>query len=514
MVTIKSLKYRHQEHRDKFQYWELLEAVLEGGDQVTDSVKRQLLPNPDGRPEAVIKDRIELATYVNKISPILNRFNSELFSRPGVFTGSKDPWWVNNFLALGALLNDDDDARASFANFSQRSMHQALKTGKAVCQIDTKKSVYPSNRGLQKSLGELDPYIILHPRTALWDWDISNEGFKFAKLHQFNIVRDSWDSPPIPEHIFTIYFRDGERVLTSKYRVRKIKKDDNKKEDIKPFIETIKDDEAAIYTELENQEIFNSDGVYKFPIITLTLPNALCMGSQLLECQKSYFRQTAALEYNLYTGNYGILKITGVEDESEDPLQGQKVGDGCYLCLPDGQDISWLERAGTSVGTALNYRSEIKRDIYDTLQQIAMSAADGASILSRSGESKKEDRKPEQLLLLKYGELVKEYQKNILDCASIIRGENIEWKVEGYDDFITAGLTDVLLDYTGIANANIQSETFKKEVQKYLIKEASKAMDLAPELVKKALTEIEAASEIVLGTPQIPTNTPQNENPN
>lgn len=494
MVTLDSLKYRHQEHKNHSDYWQLLEAVIEGGDKVTDSVKRVLLPNPDGRPEPVIRERIKLATYINKLSPILNRFNSELFSRPGVPTGSADPWWKEQFFAMGGLLDDDDDARASFDNFLQRSMHNSLATGKAIAQIDTRISANPTNKGTQQRLGELDPYVILHPRTALWDWDNSSEGFNFVKLQQFKLVRENWYSPPIPEHTFTIYFRDGSRILASKYRVRQ----SNNKNNIKSFIETLDTKDALIYTELENQEIFNINGYFRFPVVTLNLPTPLWMGSQLFECQKSYFRQTAAMEYALYTGNYGILTINNVEDETEDPLQGKQIGDGYYLCLGQGQSISWLERSGGTVTTSLSYRSEIKRDIYDTLQQIAMSAADGASILSRSGESKKEDRRPEEILLLKYGELVKEYQKNILDCASVARGEKINWEVSGYDDFLTAGLTDVIADYSGIATANIQSPTFKKEVQKYLIKEASKAMDLAPDAVKKSLSEIDEAKEVNL----------------
>lgn len=498
MVTLDSLKYRHQEHVNNSDYWELLEATIEGGDKVTDSVKRALLPNPDGRPEAVIKERIKLATYINKLSPILNRFNSELFSRSGVPTGSSDPWWKEQFFAMGGLLDDDDDARASFDNFLQRSMHNSLRTGKAIAQIDTRVSAYPNNKGTQQQLGELDPYVILHPRTALWDWNNSSEGFDFVKLQQFKLVRENWYSPPIPEHTFTIYFRDGSRILASKYRVRQA----NNKDNIKPFIDRVDSKDALIYTELENEEIFNVGGFYKFPIVTLTLPTPLWMGAQLFECQKSYFRQTAAMEYALYTGNYGILTINNVEDESEDPLQGKQIGDGYYLCLGQGQTISWLERSGGTITTSINYRAEIKRDIYDTLQQIAMSAQDGASILSRSGASKKEDRRPEEILLLKYGELVKEYQKNILDCASIARGEKTNWEVSGYDDFLSAGLTDVLADYAGIAVADIQAITFKKEVQKTLIKEVGKAYDFAPDLVKKALAEIDAMPNVDLSPPQ------------
>lgn len=503
MVTLDSLKYRHQEHRNNEAYWNLLYAALEGGDKITDAIKRELLPNPDGRPEAVIAERVKLATYVNKISPILNRFTSELFSKPGIYTGSTDIWWKDTFFANGCLLDDDDDSRASFHNFLQRATRYALSTGKAVAQIDTRISEYPATKGTQQTLGELDPYVILHPRSALWDWDSSLEGFKFVKLQQFRLIRENWDSLPIPEHTFTIYFRDNSRILTSKYRVRykKTVKDPR----LKPFINIVDNVDVDIFTDLEAQEVFNVNGEYVFPIVTLTLPTSLWIGAQLMELQKSYFRQTAAIDYALYTGNYGILTINNVEDESEDPLQNRSVGDGYYICLKEGQSMNWLERSGSSVATALNYRGELKRDIYDTLQQIAMSASDGASILSRSGESKKEDRRPEEILLTKYGELVKEFSKNILDCASIARGELSKWEIGGFDDFISAGLTDILGDYAGLQTADIQSVTYKKEIQKALIKEVFKAFDIDPTLLQKALKEIDAMPNVDLSSQPSPT---------
>ncbi|MFM6041944.1 MAG: hypothetical protein ACKPCC_04930, partial [Dolichospermum sp.] len=84
MPTLEALKRRHPEHIQFCEYWELLSAVVEGGDSMTDNMKRKLLPNPDGRPEGVMKERVKLATYCNKISPILSRFNSELFKNPAI----------------------------------------------------------------------------------------------------------------------------------------------------------------------------------------------------------------------------------------------------------------------------------------------------------------------------------------------------------------------------------------------------------------------------------------------
>ena len=493
MPTLEALKRRHPEHIQFCEYWELLTAVVEGGDSMTDAMKRKLLPNPDGRPEGVIKERVKLATYCNKISPILSRFNSELFKNPAVPTGSNDLFWSDEFFKNGALLEGDDDGRASFDTFLMNAMMSALTCGKAIAQIDTKSAVGAVSLAQQKESGELNPYVILHPRSALWDWKSGRDGFSFCKLHQFQLVKETWDSASVPQHIFTIFYRRDGAVLTSKYIVKKIPKD-NKPVPPQAFIDAVEEKEITIETVIENAPIFNVRGKFEFPIVTLTLPKSLWMAAQLFDCQKSYFNQTAALEYALYTSNYSMPIITGVDDEDDDPLQNRKMGDGYYLTLKTGQAITSFERSGGNIQTAIGYRSEIKRDIYDVLQQIAMSASDGAAIIARSGVSKAEDRRPEEILLERYGQCVKEFVLQVLNPAAIAHGEIVDWEITGYDEFLGFSLTELLQDMALIDAANIPSPAFKKELQKHFVKRAARSYDLDPEAINKALEEINGAS--------------------
>jgi hypothetical protein len=315
----------------------------------------------------------------------------------------------------------------------------------------------------QKESGELNPYVILHPRSALWDWKSGRDGFSFCKLHQFQLVKETWDSASVPQHIFTIFYRRDGAVFTSKYIVKKIPKD-NKPVPPQAFIDAVEEKEITTETVIENAPIFNVRGKFEFPIVTLTLPKSLWMAAQLFDCQKSYFNQTAALEYALYTSNYSMPIITGVDDEDDDPLQNRKMGDGYYLTLKTGQAITSFERSGGNIQTAIGYRSEIKRDIYDVLQQIAMSASDGAAIIARSGVSKAEDRRPEEILLERYGQCVKEFVLQVLNPAAIAHGEIVDWEITGYDEFLGFSLTELLQDMALIDAANIPSPAFKKEL--------------------------------------------------
>ncbi len=473
---------------------------------MTDEKKRQVLPNPDGRPDKVMEERIKLATYSNKIGPILSRFNAQLFAKDAIYSGSKDNFWDERFFPNGALLDGDDDARASFKSLLMMAMMAALCEGKAIAQVDTRiASGTATNRIAQKQMRELEPYVVLHPRSALWDWYSDDEGFRFVKLHRFKMVRERWDAPPVPEHDFTIYQKEDDgRILASRYTVRKRLKNAEKPLETPLPLDALKDADVDIKVLLDNQEIFSYGGKFEMPVLTLTMPNSLWMGDQLFELQKSYFGQMAAVEWGLYTTNYAMPVITGVEDEDDDPSNNQKFGDGYYLTLKPGQEIGWTERPGGAFTTAINYLGEIKRNIYDALQQVAMSAADGSAIIARSGESKKEDRRPEQLLLEKYGQMVREFATQILNVAAIAHGEEVQWKVTGFDDFLGAGLIEDIADYQGIVTANIPSNTFRRETAKRFVERVGKVLNLESKTVTQSLAELDKVSpEDFMPTPPL-----------
>jgi len=496
MVSLKQLKERHPEHIKKSEYWDTLTCLVKGADEVTDEIKKILLPNPDHRSSDVMTERIKLATYVSKITPIISRFNAELFANPVLPTGSTDKFWTDIFFSNGALLDDDDDGRSSFISFCQRAMFSALTTGKAIALVDTRRSD-GATREAQKAQGALDPYVLLFPRSALWDWKAGIEGFEYAKIHQFTINRDRWFTTPYPQHIFTIYERTENQILAYKYIVtRKLNEGDNPANiSQEPFIDLVTSEEMVnIETVIEGEPIYNATGVYEFPVVTLTLPKPLHMAGQLFELQKSYFRQNAAIEYALYTGNYGILLAKSMDDE--DFLANTKVGEGYYLHLPNGADLRWLERGNSSVSTSINFKAEIKRDIYDMLQQIAMSAADGTSIIARSGESKREDRRPEALLLGTFGGILKDFMIQIMKVASIAHNEpDKQWSVTGYSDFIGSNFMDSIQDWMGIKGADIQSPTFNREAQKYLVHSLSKEMELDNKVIEQVIGEIDKAPD-------------------
>jgi hypothetical protein len=521
--TLAQLKREHPQHQQFANYWGLLDALLQGGSAMTPEIKKQLLINPDGRPAAIQEERVKVARYFNKISPIANRFLGQLFAAPLSFEGSKDKFWVDTFFPGGGLLPlADDDGQTSFQSFLRAATLRALAQGKAICQVDTAIASGARNRAEQRQAREDEPYCLLVPRGDLWDWESDRNGFKFAKLHRFNWVRDGWDSDPVAQHDFTIFQRkpDGS-ITTSRYTITH--KDQGGKQfdqgttdyDLNNLQE--KDAQIEVVAGLEDKPIFNIRGKFQFPIVTMTLPPALWLADQLFDPQCSHFNQTASLEYGLVTSNYSMATITS-EDINDFTDRNKKFGDGYYIHLDpkQGESVGWTERSGSSFNTSIEYRERVEADIDKIVQQIALAARD--AVTSTSGEAIRQARRPEEILLLVYGAMVREFGEGILDAAAIAHGEDVSWKLNGLDDFSEVDLTQTNTETQGILQLQIPSPTFTKEVQKSYVREVAKQQEFEPKTLKQCLKEIDQAPDQVgmpgdMGTGGAPAQPDQADQP-
>ena len=495
---------------------------MQGGSKLTPEIKSKLLSNPDNRPDAIQKERVKLARYFNKLSPISSRFISQLFAAPIQFEGSKDKFWSDTFFPGGALLPaEDDDGRSSFIAFLRSAILQALGQGKAIAQIDTAVATETRTKKQQRDRAEDEPYCLLVPRGDLWDWESDRDGFKFAKLHRFSWMRESWDGDPVALHDFTIYQRKPDNsIVVSRFSVKHEDKGGSDfDKGIQNFnLETLSERDAIIETVngLDEKPIFHIGNTFKFPIVTLALPSSLWLADQLHDPQVSHFNQTASLEYGLVASNYAMPTIT-TSDPDDFTERNKKFGEGYYIQLdPTMQEaIGWTERPGNSFSTSMEYREKVEGDIDRTVQQIALSAAD--AVTSTSGEAIRQARKPEEILLTTYGAMVKDFAKGILDVAAIAHNEKVSFSVAGLDEFSDVDLTASGTEYGAIAQAAIPSKTFTKAVQKAFIRDVAKQKEFEPKELAKMLDEIDKAPDAPMaggdGTPPDPNAAPPDDAP-
>jgi|GEM_PF-1165185 len=525
MPTLKQLIKKHKTYIEEIDRWTLLEKLVAGGKKVDISTKRSLLENPDGRPSNIIESRARLAPYVNILGAALQRIVAQLFQAPASFEGSKDEFWTEWLDSKAFVLNGDDDSKASFILGLKKAAMMGFTTGKAIAEISTKYSGEATNLKQQRELGELDPYIVVLPQSAMWDWDVDALGFKYVKIGRYRMEKRDWMDVDVPVYSFTIYERSQQKVVVSQYEVRP--KPDNGRYRTNPAsfkLETASQDDVVISTleiggvSYENVEIFNLNGKFDFPIKTLTFPPELCIGDQLLDLCIEFFRLRAGIAWKFQSVNFSMPVVEipqSVESIDEMIGKNQKFGDGYYLPVPNGTRITTLDMGGSSISIAVSYLEKIAADLLNQLQQISTSAANSNAGLGRSAAKTREDRKPEVSMLEVTGLEISLFADQILDCCAIARGESIDWKVNGFNNYLGEGVAEMLADIELMLARAINVPTLRRETINKAASAFGEKYNFSDEIKEKIAEEIANLPEETLLKPMalpFPPQPPQEQN--
>lgn len=458
-----------------------------GGSHLTLPDRVGLLSNVDNRSEAIIKERAQASRYPNKIGPIINRLRSQLLSHRVEVSGSTDPFW-NEFRKTGFLLTDDDDSRASLESYLAEAMFILCSTGKVVTQVDVPVVDAP-NRLEQERRGGLNPYVILHHPSVLRDWAADSNGLFFAKLHQMmETPRTAWNEAPTRHHSFTIYQKDEDRVLLSQYKI--YSKDEP---DISFYSLQTLSPEKVIVTEVRrDQEIFNANGQFRFPVITQVTPSVLNIGDALYENQRILYNLVVGLDTALLQANFAMPVIVGGND---DPIEAQKQkwGDGHYLWLPTDHSIEWMERGTSSAANTREQIKAIETEMAGFIFELSELVAASPAAMARSFVSKREDKQPGQVLLDIYGNLMSEMLKQVMDCASIAHGETVEWSVTNLSDYMDEPLTSLVSLIQSLPE--VGSSRFLYLVLQFLVRQVLEKMRIAASELPAIEKEIQEYAE-------------------
>lgn len=487
----------------------LLTALSEGGCAVDMNVKKRLLINPDNAEPDVYNNRVKLAPYEPIMGSMLMKLVSQITRDHASYQGSQDEFWDKEFQPRGVMSDEESDPRQSFHALLIREMLQGVVQGKMIAQIDTP-AFSGDTLADQRAEGGDQPYVMLHRRESLWDWRGDAQGLVYAKLHSYREMKDSWDGNLKRWHEFQIFQRTNEGIFTSIYTVENRIDQKAKDTDTLPAfdikaLEELGETNADIKVKesggslQENVRIFStSGGAQRFPIVCRTIPKPLVIADQAYDLTRSHYNHVAGTAWALTQTNYGMPVFTGIEENSDFDPGAQKAGNGYYWALTGEQDVKWLVRPGDDISLSIEYQDQIKRKMLELIHKIAETASTEYAARMQSGESKKEQRRDLDILLEIYGQELREFAAAVLNVASIARDEDIEWTVEGFQDYNTSDLSEALNDYLALDNAGIDSDTLKKESRLAIANKAVARLNLSPSIMEAVTAEVEQDSPFTL----------------
>lgn len=453
--------------------WEEIEKLYEGGYAVTKESKR-FLPKMADEHESVWEMRRKTTGYLGYLGQMIDEFVGALFeggltvAEPADATKPGTPGGVADSDFYGAFAIDADLAGTPFSQVMASAMRTALQKQRAIIAIDfptSPEAAVVTTRAEEDALGTSRAYLFEIDPAQLVDWKLDRWGnFEWAILYR--IVKEraapETDREGSVRHEFKIWRRAAGPVATWEVWSYTEDKDHPKVED---------DTDFTLMTPV-TQTTFE-----QIPLFLCELPHGLWVGNKVGSLQTEHHRRrsclVAAMGKSLIAIPYVKLgseigsgggpmpaEIAMNPNRGNDPI-GQFNRKG-FIALGSEDEVGFAEPAGSSYQVTREDLRELKDEMFRVVHQMAAAITATKSQAGASGDSKREDRTSEAIVLEGLGALVREWAKKIYTAISTARKESVAWSVHGLDDFESEDRGAILAEATQLDTINIPSPTWKK----------------------------------------------------
>lgn len=252
------------------------------------------------------------------------------------------------------------------------------------------------------------------------------------------------------------------------------------------------------------------------PFEWLTVPEGLWAMNKLFAWQIDLFNAMSMLSFSTQVACF--LQPFIKSNEGSESATNRILGEGILLSLRAGDQTRDGEEFGWAVPEVAPLEFQSKRLIeqrdegYRIAHQMSL-AVDSQAIgaIARSGTSKIEDRKATEIILAAFGGYLRAFLIRTLNRISQILGDDTKWTVDGYDNFEVSSMEEELQTASLAATFDIQSPTFKAELQKQIA--TGRILGHTDEVIKQQIrNEIDDAVmakhvQEQMGPPQVDPNT-------
>lgn len=529
-VLYKILAQTHADYTPAL--WQELDDLYRGGYAIQAHAKSYLplLMNEAGPRH---DERIRSSGYVNHLGRIIDAFASALFSRelsvklPADASDPSTPGVAPTLPALYAAFTKNADlSSTTFVDVEKAIFRTAILKKRAILAIDFPSAEEIAALNIVNAAGEeaagIRPYAFEVQPEELINWKRKPRGAGFAWAVLYRRRRDQDSPTALPSGIIHEW-----KVWTlndagyAHWDLYKSPEPENGQFDQDFPIPWDSGDDTSFID---------------IPLIEFDLPEGLWVGNKIgLLCKEHYQRRSALVAAE----NKSLVAIPVLKrgpeleaggaipsDIQQNPNRGARpvaqfnsVG---WLEIGSGDDLVFAEPEGKAYALVDSQLKDLKDEIYRIVDQLAASADNSSSSMRRSGESKKQDRSSESIVLGEFGARVRAHAVKVFTAISSARNENVVWVPYGLDDYDQESRADILQEAINASNVSIPSATFSKM---YKTKLATALVRMPPETQDVVRQEIEdgvddelaqkkALQDAVAEAAQNPPTTGENDLPN
>ncbi|HEY2510141.1 MAG TPA: hypothetical protein VGI39_04775 [Polyangiaceae bacterium] len=510
----RELKVRHERYDDDT--WRTLDDLYEGGFQLQKAIKNdpdRYLPRLTNEHADRYRDRCRSTAYINYFAQVIDYFTGALFTQelhvrqaPDA-SNAETPGEEADSPFYAAFAENVDGKGTKFAQLLKEALTTALKKRRALIALDFPRPPAPGvlTSRLDEEKAGLDKVFAYElPLEQVIDWDGDDDGgFRYLVIHRLKqrkappgqrtgtIVEEFkvWtkEEPGEPEDSSLDFEPDLDVEPIIRWRLYRVEYPPNKKP---------KDDDPIPVVD---------EGVCSFkriPVLPFELPAGLDVGNKIALMQLEHYQTRSALrsaeQRNLVVipfvkrgsevGRFGGATPSETQQQPRRGSRSEIEAKGAAE-LGSEDDIGFAEPEGKAYEIIHSQITELKDEIFRVVHQMAASVSNAARQVARSGESKKEDRVAETIVLGEFGRLIRDFGALLYTTIAEARGEDTIWNSHGLDDYESEDREELLELAVSLDEIPIPSLTFKQWLKLAVAKRLCRTMP--PETQDLMADEIE-----------------------
>lgn len=438
-MLLKLLQTKHPEFdADTWaDYW----ALYAGGQEWRKRAPRFIPPNPQ-EPADVYTQRLSAAHYRSYLGPIVDYFVAYLFSSKLVQRAMVDGKETEADDFYSRFKEDCDGGGTDLVEFLRNRLTRTMVHGKAFWLVELPRAeALPRTRAEWREQGLGDAKIRSLDRTEILDWSKDDRGrFEWLITYEASKPRRT----PLEAREYTLHrWRVYDRQSVSVF------------EYLQPDGQPMEPD-----TDVGLVEQYDH-GFDEVPIVALCLPEGLWVANRVESSQREHCQLSNANSWLIRRTCYA-MPVFKLRDRTHPP----KMGAGYYLMIGLEEGFEWTAPPASPFGAIQAEIAVQKDEIHRIVHQMAQGVENNAAAVGRSGLSKQVDADATIVMLKAIGAVIREAVERTYDMLSRARGEDLDWSVEGLDDYSAEDVEALLTAIAQSMALDIPSPTFAKEVRK------------------------------------------------
>lgn len=463
--------------------WSTMSDLYRGGFAMAANAGKYIRQNL-GEPSQRYHERLHQASYINYFGAIIDSYAAALFQRDPILLPQSDQASSIDESFWNAFRDNADLRGNSFASVLRDAFLSALLKRRAIVGLDFPVTEKADSRAAEDASGAARAYAFNIDVEQLLDWEHSEVVRKTIDLADgkvdFELGRFEW-------------------CITKRCLARRASPEESRGSFVEEFkVWRITNGFAS--WELYRTKVYNSadgpndtddvpkvgDGITSFdciPILELTLSDGMWLGNKLATLAVEHFQRRSALvaaeNRALFAMPVAYLgpEVKAFKGEQasaaqQNPTRGltlqQQYEARGFAVFGKDDRVEYLEPKGAAFEVVDRQLNELVDAMYRVTAQMAQGITASTTGLSRSGQSKQEDRHSMEVLLGAYAAIVSSFAVHVHSEIAEARKETCAWTVHGLDGYDQIDRSLLISEAKDLVGLSIPSGTFRAAYQTQL----------------------------------------------